>query len=46
MLPGKIYVVDEWHNAYRPHGREGIALVVEAPDIETEYIQLGSKCRE
>ncbi|NAZ24724.1 MAG: hypothetical protein GU357_03020 [Thermofilum sp.] len=46
MLPGKIYVVDEWHNAYRPYGREGVALVVEAPDIQTEYIQLGSKCRE
>ncbi len=40
MDKGKIYIVNEWHNAYRPMGCEGIALVVEAPDIETIYRRL------
>ena len=26
---GKLYIVEEWHNAYRPGREEGIALVVE-----------------
>lgn len=40
MDKGKIYIVTEWHNAYRPMDCEGIALVVEAPDIETVYRKL------
>ena len=40
MEPGKIYIVDEWHNAYRPNGVEGIALVIEKPDIKTEYAEI------
>ena len=31
------YIVDEWHNAYRPNGETGIALVIEKTDIKTEY---------
>jgi hypothetical protein len=46
MLPGKIYIVDEWHNAYRPLGKSGIALVIEAPDITTEYLEVSPRCRE
>jgi len=34
---GKLYIVEEWHNAYRPQGKEGIALVVERPSIKTEF---------
>jgi len=34
---GKLYIVEEWHNAYRPCGKEGIALVVERPYIKTEF---------
>jgi len=46
MEPGKLYVVEEWHNAYRPGGAKGVALVVEAPDVETEYMSLEVACRE
>ncbi len=48
MEPGKIYVVEEWHNAYRPGGRPGKALVIEASDIETEYLSIEPPlpCRE
>lgn len=45
MEPGKLYIVDEWHNAYRPGGGKGVALVVEAPDGETEYVSLEPGCR-
>ncbi|RLF19176.1 MAG: hypothetical protein DRZ82_06655 [Thermoprotei archaeon] len=37
MEEGKLYIVQTWHNAYRPNGKEGIALVIERPDISTEY---------
>ncbi len=40
MEKGKIYIVTEWHNAYRPNGSEGVALVIERTDIETEYVKL------
>lgn len=40
MEPGKIYVVEEWHNAYSPRGSRGKALVIEAEDIKTEYLSL------
>ncbi len=33
----KLYIVEEWHNGYRPGGCEGIALVVEAYDTTTIY---------
>ncbi|ABL77425.1 cupin domain-containing protein [Thermofilum pendens] len=46
MEPGKLYVVDEWHNAYRPGGRRGVALVVEAPGVETEYMEVSPRCNE
>ncbi len=37
LEPGYAYVVTEWHNAYRPGGCEGVALVVEASGVRTEY---------
>jgi len=40
MEEGKIYIVTEWHNAYRPNGCEGVALVIERLDIETEYAEI------
>ncbi|RLF21703.1 MAG: hypothetical protein DRN15_05440 [Thermoprotei archaeon] len=39
MKPGIIYIVEEWHNAYSPK-RDGVVLVIERPDIKTEYIRL------
>jgi len=42
MEKDKIYIVTEWHNAYRPDGAEGIALVIEAPDINTEYMKFSN----
>ncbi len=43
MEKGKIYIVDTWHNAYRPNGSKGVALVIERPDIRTEYKSLERK---
>jgi len=40
MEPGRLYVVDEWHNAYRPNGVEGVALVVERTGVRTEYARI------
>ncbi len=40
MREGVIYVVDEWHNAYRPRGVEGIVLVIERVGISTQYLKL------
>ena len=40
MKEGVIYIVDEWHNAYRPGNVEGIALVIERVGVKTEYIKL------
>lgn len=40
MKPGNIYIINEWHNAYRPNGVDGLALVIEKPDIKTEYAKL------
>lgn len=37
MEEGKIYIVECWHNAYRPEGSPGVALVVERPSVKTEY---------
>jgi len=37
MKEGIIYIVECWHNAYRPRGAPGVALVVERSDVETEY---------
>jgi len=34
-----VYIVDEWHNAYRPNGEEGVALVIERTDIETKFLK-------
>ena len=42
MEEGKIYIVEEWHNAYRPGGCEGVALVIERMDIKTEYVKIGT----
>ncbi|MCD6196378.1 MAG: hypothetical protein J7J82_06305 [Staphylothermus sp.] len=42
MQPGKIYIVDEWHNAYRPEGVKGIALVIEKTNIKTQYNEIVS----
>lgn len=46
MEPGKLYVVEEWHNAYRPGGEKGVVLVIEEPNIETEYMVREPGCRE
>lgn len=43
---GKLYIVEEWHNAYRPGGKEGVALVVERPDIKTEFKEVRALGRE
>ena len=43
MEPGVAYVVTEWHNAYRPGGREGVALVIEASEVRTEYLRFTPK---
>lgn len=40
MEGGKLYIVTEWHNAYRPNGSPGTALVIERVGIKTEYIKL------
>jgi len=40
MEPGRLYVIDEWHNAYRPNGVEGVALVVERTGVRTEYARI------
>jgi len=40
MEPGRLYIVDEWHNAYRPNGVEGVALVVERTGVRTEYARI------
>jgi len=40
MEPGRLYVVDEWHNAYRPNGVEGVVLVVERAGVKTEYARI------
>ncbi len=31
------YIVTGWHNAYRPKGTEGVALVIERDGVKTEY---------
>jgi len=48
MEQGKVYVVEEWHNAYRPGNRPGRALVIEAANIQTEYLSIEPlpPCRE
>lgn len=40
MKPGKIYIVDEWHNAYRPNGEKGVALVIERTNTKTIYASI------
>ncbi len=40
MERGKLYVVTEWHNAYRPGNCRGVALVVERTGISTTYKKL------
>lgn len=40
MEKNVIYIVDEWHNAYRPRGKEGVALVIERVDVKTEFLKL------
>lgn len=37
MKEGRIYIIECWHNAYRPRGSPGVALVVERPNVRTEY---------
>ncbi len=40
MEKNTIYIVNEWHNAYRPKGVKGAALVIEKTDIKTEFLKL------
>ncbi|MEM2154805.1 MAG: hypothetical protein QXY76_07820 [Nitrososphaeria archaeon] len=40
MKKGIIYIVDEWHNAYRPNGSKGIVLVIEKTNIKTEFLNI------
>ena len=37
MEAEKAYIIEEWHNAYRPEGAEGLALVIERTNIRTEF---------
>ncbi len=37
MVPNKLYIIDEWHNAYRPEGVKGVALVIERTGVKTQY---------
>jgi len=34
------YIVNEWHNAYRPNGEKGVAIVIEKINIKTEFAKL------
>ncbi|RLG79630.1 MAG: hypothetical protein DRO40_12520 [Thermoprotei archaeon] len=40
MEPGKLYIIDEWHNAYRPNGKNGVALVIERTNVKTIYTRI------
>ena len=40
MEENTIYIVSEWHNAYRPKGVKGIALVIERTNVKTEFLKL------
>jgi len=40
MESGEIYIVNEWHNAYRPNGEKGVAIVIEKVNIKTEFAKL------
>jgi hypothetical protein len=42
MEKGMVYVVEEWHNAFRPDGVEGVSLVVERADVRTEFLNIES----
>lgn len=33
----KVVVVNTWHNAYRPKGAKGVALVIERDNIATQW---------
>jgi len=35
-----VYIVNEWHNAYRPNGIKGISLVIEKTGVKTEFLTL------
>jgi len=35
-----VYIVNEWHNAYRPNGMKGISLVIEKTGVKTEFLNL------
>jgi len=39
MEKNKVYIVDEWHNAYSPRG-DGLAIVIEKPNIKTEFLSI------
>ncbi|RLG72997.1 MAG: hypothetical protein DRO23_09675 [Thermoprotei archaeon] len=40
MEENTIYIVNEWHNAYRPKGVKGVALVIEKTNVKTEFLKL------
>jgi len=40
MEKNTIYIVNEWHNAYRPKGVKGVVLVIEKTDVKTEFLKL------
>lgn len=37
LKKNEIVIVNEWHNAYRPKGKKGIALVIEKDNISTKW---------
>ncbi len=45
LQKNKLYIIVEWHNAYRPEGKEGIALVVECSDVKTEYAEIDGELK-
>ncbi len=42
MEPGRAYIVEGWHNAYRPEGGEGVAMVIEKDGVTTELRDISS----
>lgn len=43
LEPGFVYMVDEYHNGFRPNGAKGTAMVVERDTFSTTYIDRTGK---
>lgn len=40
MERNMVYIVDEWHNAYRPNSVKGISLVIEKTNVKTQFLEI------